>query len=176
LLVESTGAAYSGEEMMSVTLVNDRFAMDISVVGYEFSDVPDDASDANWLVIRVTLHSMFGEWRWQVEDAGALTWELADCVTWLRTLAAGEGVAAEAFGFSEPDIRFETIRHEDDGQVVGLSVYLMDEFQPPTKVLLPRELNIAHLRFHTPPETLRALADHFANELLRFPQRGERPV
>lgn len=160
---------------MPVTLMNDRFHVDFAVVGYEFPDVDDDPYDANWLVIRVSLQSVFGAWRWQVEDAGALTWELSDCVSWLRSLSAGETVAAESFGFSEPDIRFETIRSEDDEKVIGLTVHLMDEFQPPTKVLLPRELNIASLRFHTPPMTLAALADHFASQLVRFPQRGERP-
>jgi len=159
---------------MPATLENDRFKLEISVAGYEFPDSVKDPFDANWLVFRVALQSVFGAWRWQVEDAGALTWELQDSVLWLRTLAAGESVTQEICGFSEPDVSFQVIRQEDGG-VVGLTVNLMDEFQPPTKVLVPRENNIVSLRFHTPPEVLSAFADQLEDNLARFPQRGERP-
>lgn len=160
---------------MPATLENDRFHLEIDVAGYEFAGPVKDAFDANWLIFRVTLQSMFGAWRWQVEDAGALTWELADCVDWLRALSAGKDVPVETWGFSEPDVSFEIIRG-DDGTPHGLTVNLMDEFQPPTKVLVPRENNIVSLRFYTPPHVLRALADNLAESLSRFPQRGERPL
>jgi len=160
---------------MPARLENDRFRLEISVVGYEFPDMVDDPDDANWLLIRLVLQSQFGAWRWQVEDAGALTWELADGVQWLLRLSAGEPVEREQCGFSEPDIAFEAIRGED-GQVIGLSVQLMDEFQPPTKVLVPRENNIVSLRFHTPPNILRAFADDLTSELNHFPLRGSHPT
>lgn len=159
---------------MPATLENDRFKLEISVAGYEFPDNVKDPYDANWLIFRVALQSVFGAWRWQVEDAGALTWELEDCITWMRALAAGEAVASESFRFSEPDVSFHVIRHED-GSAVGLTVNLMDEFQPPTKVLVPRENNIVSLRFHTPPQILKAFASRLHANLARFPQRGERP-
>jgi len=54
-------------------------------------------------------------------------------------------------------------------------VSLMDEFQPPTKVLVPRQGNVVTLRFHTPPDVLKAFADSLAADLARFPQRGARP-
>lgn len=160
---------------MSATLINDRFLLQISVGGYEFPDVTSDVHDANWLLIRLVLQSQHGAWRWQVEDAGALTWELEACVDWLLKLSNGEAVDVEYCGFSEPDIAFETIRN-DDGEVVGLSIQLMDEFQPPTKVLVPRENNIVSLRFHTPPATLREFAENLMAELSLFPQRGARPT
>ncbi len=156
---------------MPVTLLNDRFEMTMAVVGYEFPDIHDDPDDANWLIIRVVLQSIHGAWRWQVEDAGALTWELDGCVKWLLRLSGGEAVEAERYEFSEPDISFEIIRG-DDSAVVGLALHLMDEFQPPTKVLVPRENNIVTLRFHTPPEALRELAESLAAELAAYPQRG----
>lgn len=156
---------------MPATLTNDRFTLEIAVGGYEFPDVLDDFEDANWLVIRVTLQSVHGAWRWQVEDAGALTWELEGCVRWLHDLSAGQPVAEASYGFSEPDIRFESVRSED-GEVVGLAVHLMDEFQPPTKVLVPRENNVVSLRFHTPPDVLREFAARLAESLAQFPQRG----
>ncbi len=159
---------------MPAILENDRFRLELSVAGYEFPDVSKDAYDANWLIIRAILQSVHGAWRWQVEDAGALTWELAGCVTWLRALGADETVAAERWGFSEPDISFEVIR-QDDGRVLGLVVNLKDEFQPPTKVLVPRQGNVASLRFHTPPDALYALAAALEADLVQFPQRGERP-
>jgi hypothetical protein len=56
-----------------------------------------------------------------------------------------------------------------------LIVNLMDEFQPPTKVLVPRQGNIATLRFHTPADVLSAFADGLAADLNRFPQRGDKP-
>jgi hypothetical protein len=158
---------------MPAILENDRFRLELSVAGYEFPDVLKDPYDANWLVIRAALQSVHGAWRWQVEDAGALTWELADCVAWLRALSAGQTVPVEQYGFSEPDISFEIIRQED-GRVMGLNVNLMDEFQPPTKVLVPRQGNIVSLRFHTPPEVLQALADGLEEGLTQFPLRGER--
>jgi hypothetical protein len=158
---------------MPATLLNDRFELRMSIAGYEFPDVLDSPYDANWLVIRLTLQSVYGAWRWQVEDAGALTWELADCITWLRKLSHGEAIDTESWGFSEPDIRFEIIRSEEGG-AVGLSVNLMDEFQPPTKVLVPRENNLVSLRFYTPPDVLQAFADNLAEELIHFPIRGER--
>lgn len=160
---------------MSASLINDRFRLQISVVGYEFPDVVNDVDDANWLLVRLVLQSQHGAWRWQVEDAGALTWELEQCVEWLFKLSAGEAVEQEHCGFSEPDIVFETIRN-DEQEVVGLSIQLMDEFQPPTKVLVPRENNIVSLRFHTPPDTLREFADDLMTELKAFPQRGTRPM
>lgn len=160
---------------MPAILVNDRFRLEIEVAGYEFAGPVKDTLDANWLIFRVTLQSMYGAWRWQVEDAGALTWELEDCVAWLRALSGGETVATESWGFSEPDVSFEIIR-DDDGTPHGLTVNLMDEFQPPTKVLVPRENNIVSLRFHTPPPVLRTLADSLDASLARFPQRGERPL
>ncbi|MBI5668945.1 MAG: hypothetical protein HZC41_13140 [Chloroflexi bacterium] len=160
--------------MMRATLTNDRFCLEVAVAGYEFPDVLDDVEDANWLVIRVSLQSVHGAWRWQVEDAGALTWELADCIRWLQDLSNGQSVADETFSFSEPDIRFEAIRHEG-GHVVGLAVHLMDEFQPPTKVLVPRENNEVTLRFHTPPDVLRAFAGGLSASLAQFPQRGALP-
>jgi hypothetical protein len=160
---------------MPATLSNERFEMKIAVAGYEFPDNPRDAYDANWLVIRVTLAMPFGAWRWQVEDAGALTWELADCIAWLDRLSRNEPVDAERIGFSEPDISFETIR-DSQGQVVGLKLQLMDEFQPPTKVLVPHENNVATLDFNTPPEILQAFSQGLAAELARFPQRGARPT
>lgn len=156
---------------MPAVLVNDRFEMTMAVAGYEFPDIHNDPDDANWLIIRVTLQSVFGAWRWQVEDAGALTWELDGCVNWLRQLSENQAVEAEQYGFSEPDISFEVIRGED-GAAIGLAVQLMDEFQPPTKVLVPRENNIVTLRFHTPPEVLREFADSLAAELTAYPQRG----
>lgn len=159
---------------MPATLENDRFKLEISVAGYEFPDSVKDPFDANWLVFRVALQSVFGAWRWQVEDAGALTWELEDCIHWMRALAAGETVAGESFRFSEPDVSFHVIRHED-GSTVGLTVNLMDEFQPPTKVLVPRENNVVSLRFHTPPQILKAFASRLHTNLSRYPQRGERP-
>jgi hypothetical protein len=160
---------------MSAVLVNDRFRLEIDVAGYEFAGPVKDALDANWLIFRVTLQSMFGAWRWQVEDAGALTWELADCIAWLRALSDREAVATESWSFSEPDVSFEIIRH-DDGTPHGLTVNLMDEFQPPTKVLVPRENNVVSLRFHTPLPVLRTLADSLDSGLARFPQRGARPL
>lgn len=160
---------------MPAVLENDRFRLEIDVAGYEFDSAVKDALDANWLIFRVTLQSMHGAWRWQVEDAGALTWELAGCVDWLEALSAGDAPLAESWRFSEPDVSFEIIRDED-GAPHGLTVNLMDEFQPPTKVLFPRENNIVSLRFHTPPQTLRALARSLAESLARFPQRGERPT
>lgn len=161
--------------MMPAILENDRFRMEIYVAGYEFQDDFKDEYDANWLIFRVVLQSVHGAWRWQVEDAGALTWEVEDCVVWLRALLAGQPVNTERWGFSEPDVSFDLIRHED-GSVVGLTVHLMDEFQPPTKVLMPRENNIVSLRFHTPPDVLAQFADRLEANLARFPQRGERPA
>jgi hypothetical protein len=158
---------------MPAILENDRFRLELAVAGYEFPDVVKDAYDANWLLIRAALQSVHGAWRWQVEDAGALTWELEGCITWLRALGTGEHVETEQWEFSEPDISFEAIR-QDDGRVIGLGVNLMDEFQPPTKVLVPRQGNVASLRFHAPPDILNALADGLAVELARFPQRGDR--
>jgi hypothetical protein len=155
-------------------LENDRFRLELAVAGYEFPDLLRDPYDANWLVIRATLQSVHSAWRWQVEDAGALTWELAGCIQWLRALAASEPVEEGGWGFSEPDISFEVVRQEG-GAVIGLAVNLMDEFQPPTKVLIPRQSNIATLRFHTPPEVLSAFADGLAMDLNRFPQRGDGP-
>jgi hypothetical protein len=160
---------------MPVVLENDRFRLEISIAGYEFEGKFRDHYDANWLIFRVVLQSLYGAWRWQVEDAGALTWEVGECVDWLRALQAGTGVERESFGFSEPDVSFDLIRN-DDGEAVGLAVNLMDEFQPPTKVLVPRENNIVTLRFHTPPEVLAAAADALAAGLEHFPQRGERPA
>lgn len=157
---------------MAARLENDRFQLEIAIAGYEFADDFKDQYDANWLVFRVVLQSTFGAWRWQVEDAGALTWEVAACVDWLRRLADGQ--ADGGCGFSEPDVSFDAI-HNSDGEIIGLAVNLMDEFQPPTKVLVPRENNIVSLRFHAPPDTLRRLADQLDAELARFPQRGERP-
>jgi len=159
---------------MPATLINDRFRLRMSVAGYEFPDVVEDPYDTNWLLIRLVLQSQHSAWRWQVEDAGALTWELEGCVHWLLKLSAEESVDRENYGFSEPDISFETIRNED-GAVVGLSVQLMDEFQPPTKVLVPRTNNIVSLRFHTPANTLRSFADQLAAELALYPVRGSRP-
>lgn len=160
---------------MPLILENDRFRLEISIAGYEFEGKFRDQYDANWLIFRVVLQSLHGAWRWQVEDAGALTWEVADCIAWMRALQAGRAVQQEHVGFSEPDVSFDLIRNED-GELVGLAVHLMDEFQPPTKVLVPRENNIVTLRFHTPPETLAAAAEALAAELDQYPQRGERPV
>jgi hypothetical protein len=163
------------EAVMPAILTNDRFRMEMSVAGYEFPGVPEEKiNDANWLLLRIGLHMVYGAWSWQVEDAGALTWELADCVVWLEKLSGGEAVESERSGYSEPDISFETIR-DDEGSVVGLTMFLMDEFQPPTKVLVPRENNIVALRFHTPPEVLREFAAQLSKELSHFPQRGQRP-
>ncbi len=160
---------------MTAKLTNDRFHMEMSVAGYEFPDVPEEKiNDANWLLLRISLRMVYGAWFWQVEDAGSLTWELQDCIDWLTELSLGSAVASERCGFSEPDISFETIRDEQ-GAVVGLTMYLMDEFQPPTKVLVPRENNLVALRFHTPPEVLQEFATQLAEELSHFPQRGERP-
>lgn len=156
---------------MPAALTNDRFRLEMSVAGYEFPAILDDPEDSNWLVIRVALQSVHGAWRWQVEDAGALTWELDGCIGWLFDLSEGRPVAQEFYGFSEPDILFETIRGEDGG-LLGLAVQLMDEFQPPTKVLVPRQNNIVSLRFHTPPDVLRAFAEALAADLARFPQRA----
>ncbi|MBZ0277305.1 MAG: hypothetical protein K8I60_14250 [Anaerolineae bacterium] len=160
---------------MPAILTNDRFHLEMSVAGYEFPSSPTDVTDANWLLIRVRLKLVYGAWTWQVEDAGALTWELEDAIHWLRRLSAGEPVEHEWCGFSEPDIRFETIRNPG-GELTGLTVQLMDEFQPPTKVLIPRENNIVTLRFHTPSDVLAAIADRLEKQLTKFPQRGERPV
>ena len=158
---------------MPAILENDRFRIEISVAGYEFQDDFRDIYDANWLIFQVVLQSVHGAWRWQVEDAGALTWEVADCVAWLRALSAGEVISTESWGFSEPDVSFDVI--QQDGDVVGLTVNLMDEFQPPTKVLMPRENNVVSLRFHTPPDVLTRFANRLEANLKRFPQRGERP-
>jgi hypothetical protein len=160
--------------MTAAKLTNDRFRLDINIAGYEFQQDFLDQYDANWLVFRVALQSQHGAWRWQVEDAGALTWEVADCVRWLRLLEAGAATDQEHFSFSEPDVSFDVLRN-DDGQVIGLGVNLMDEFQPPTKVLIPRENNVVSLRFHTPPDVLQSFADALEAALAQFPQRGERP-
>lgn len=160
---------------MPAILENDRFILEIDVAGYEFEQEQRDVYDANWLIFRVALQSTFGAWRWQVEDAGALTWEVADCVMWLAALRDNLPGVGDNFGFSEPDVSFDCIRG-DDGLVVGLRVNLMDEFQPPTKVLVPRENNIVSLRFHTPAEVLTDFASGLEAGLLRYPQRGERPV
>jgi hypothetical protein len=85
-----------------------------------------------------------------------------------------EVVEQDYCGFSEPDIAFEVIRNEEQA-AVGLSVHLMDEFQPPTKVLVPRENNVVTLRFHTPPDVLQNFAEELMNELQAFPMRGVRP-
>ena len=159
---------------MPASLVNDRFLLQISVAGYEFSDDVNDVNDANWLLIRLVLQSQHGAWRWQVEDAGALTWELEHCVNWLLKLSADEAVERESCGFSEPDIVFEVIRN-DEQAAIGLSIQLMDEFQPPTKVLVPRENNIVTLRFHTPPDTLQKFAQDMMAEFQAYPVRGVRP-
>jgi hypothetical protein len=159
---------------MVAALMNDRFQLEMSVVGYEFPDQFADADDANWLVIRMGLNMVYGAWRWQVEDAGALTWELDECIQWLYALSEGKPVTNERCGFSEPDISFETIR-SPEGVVVGLTVNLMDEFQPPTKVLMPRENNIVSLRFHTPPDVLRSFAQELEADLSRFPVRAQQP-
>jgi hypothetical protein len=159
---------------MPATLTNDRFELYMSVADYEFPDIVDNPYDANWLLIRLGLQSLHGAWNWQVIDAGALTWELEACTTWFQNLSTNQPVETESFGFSEPDIRFETIRNEDN-LVIGLSVNLMDEFQPPTKVLKPYEQNIATLRFHTPSDVLESFANSLSEEVRQFPQRGERP-
>jgi len=159
---------------MPAVLENDRFRLELAVAGYEFPDLFKDPYDANWLVIRASLASVHGAWRWQVEDAGALTWELEGCIRWLRALGSGEPTETEGWGFSEPDISFEIIR-QDDGRVIGITVNLMDEFQPPTKVLIPRQGNVANLRFHAPPDVLDTFADGLAEGLARFPQRGPQP-
>lgn len=159
---------------MPAILENDRFRFELYVAGYEFQGDFRDEYDANWLVFRVVLQSVFGAWRWQVEDAGALTWEVAGCVQWLRDLAAGR-FGQSNYHFSEPDVSFDIILNENGDDLVGLSVNLMDEFQPPTKVLVPRENNIVTLRFHTPVDVLLHFADQLESQLSRFPQRGELP-
>ena len=85
---------------MPAQLENDRFRMEISVAGYEFEHNFRDKFDANWLIFRVVLQSVFGAWRWQVEDAGALTWEVAECVAWLRALSQDQPVPESHFSFS----------------------------------------------------------------------------
>ncbi len=160
---------------MPAVLENDRFVLEIEVAGYEFEENQRDVYDANWLVFRVALQSTFGAWRWQVEDAGALTWEVSDCVQWLAALRDNEPVVDDHFGFSEPDVSFDAIR-DDNGQVIGLRVNLMDEFQPPTKVLVPRENNIVSLRFHTPADVLTSFGERLNANLSRYPQRGNRPA
>ncbi len=160
---------------MPASLENDRFRLELAVAGYEFPDIVTDLDDANWLIIRATLQSIHGAWRWQVEDAGALTWELNGCIQWLRALAFSQPTETEGWSFSEPDISFEVIR-QDGGDAIGLAVNLMDEFQPPTNVLIPRQGNVASLRFHTPPDVLSTFADGLAADLERFPQRGARPI
>jgi hypothetical protein len=159
---------------MPATLENDRFRLELAVAGYEFPDLLRDPYDANWLVIRATLQSVHSAWRWQVEDAGALTWELKNCIEWLRALSASKPIEEENWGFSEPDISFEVLR-EEGRDIIGLAVNLMDEFQPPTKVLVPRQGNIVSLRFYTPAEVLAAFADGLARDLNHFPQRGDSP-
>lgn len=159
---------------MAAVLTNDRFRLEISIADYEFQDGVSDPFDANWLVVRVTLTMIHGAWRWQVEDAAALTWELQECIRWLLDVSAGRATGATSFSFSEPDIRLEVLRDADNA-VAGLAVHLMDEFQPPVKVLYPRENNIATLRFSASAESLQTFARALQAEGERFPPRGERP-
>jgi len=75
--------------------------VELSVVGYQFPDLPNVPYDSNWLVIEGT--ASIGGQSWTFRDACLLTYEVAALAHWLERHGAG-GMIDDELSFLEPNL------------------------------------------------------------------------
>jgi hypothetical protein len=146
----------------------DGSELDLSIVGYRFPLSERDPWDSNWLL--VSLRVVAPEGTWEVVDPCLTTWEADHLIRWLTAAA----LAAPGFGprpLNEPNLSFAA-RHGGDG--VTLRARFELERRPPWAQAagaggLAVELVVDRTQ-------LAAAAAALAEDLARFPQRGDDPT
>jgi hypothetical protein len=141
--------------------------LELRVTNYEFPELRDDGSDANWLTIQLSVDIARGSWT--ATDPSLLTTEVAQLADWLDAIAGGQASESE-LEFLEPNLSFELL--DATTEHVRLRAWFELELRPTWATSnvaeerdLCADLDVARRDLRTAAEALRA-------QLSRFPPRA----
>jgi len=87
--------------------------LSLGIGGWRFPSIEYDQYDSNWLLIDVSA-TVRGR-SWTTRDPCLLTWEVADLIAWLDSLATG-GQVEQELDFMEPNLS-DTPDHSNQDRI-----------------------------------------------------------
>jgi hypothetical protein len=132
------------------------FRLEIS--GYEFPELQTDKYEANWIMVRLVIHSQKGDW---TKTAPALlTWEIEDLIEWCR----GRYEIEPLLQFVDPSIEFHAtiVNTALTNLKLTLSGQLLPDWHDGGSITL---------EFFVSPAELKKFATELDFELSKFPYR-----
>ena len=136
----------------------------MEVAGHEFPHLEHEPYDSDWLNIHVRVTHPRGAW--SKTDPCLLTYELAQLVAWLNSIAEDSPAHAEE-EFLEPELRFEWFGEDKNILRVYLDYSLRPTWSP------ANEEEELFVEFAVTPEDLREAAASLRDDLQMFPVRVE---
>jgi len=140
---------------------------ELTVVGYQFPDPPEEGLDSNWLEIRIDVDTPQGHW--SRTDPILLTDEIESLTCWLEAIAAAQPHEPE-ISFLEPNLCFEL--RDESGDNMTLRVWFELESRPiwaPAKAADARDLWVD---LEVPRRSARRSASELRHHLQEFPPRA----
>jgi hypothetical protein len=148
----------------ALMILDDRHGhrLELHLRGYQFPDLTDVESDANWLQVGLEIETPEGTW--SATEPCLMTWEAAELARWIANVANGlpQGPFQD---FVEPCLSFG---HEVEPGGSTIRVRLSHEFSPPW---VDYHEGI-RLTFPGVPRDLQAAADALAEEVRACPPRA----
>lgn len=136
----------------------DDCSLSLEIAGYEIPDHPGNKYDANWILIRVSVQSRYGNW--SKTEPALLTWEIEDLIEWCR----GRYELEPLLQFVEQSIEFYAT--PVDSELTHLKVTLAGKFLPEWQDNSTISLDLFLRR-----DELRRFSSELESELSKFPYR-----
>jgi hypothetical protein len=143
-------------------LSGSNVALELNVVGYQFSDCALDGWDSEWLVVQGKVTIERGSWKFL--DPCLTTFELAALADWMRSSPS----PGREIGFVEPNLHFECRAASECNTLV---VSLSQEAAPPWSTDQQRYGSGVSIEFRPTSDDYMNYANTLYSMLRVFPSR-----
>lgn len=144
--------------------INRDNRFELNLVRYEFPTHNNNETDANWLLVSISVDHPKGSW--SSTDPSLLTWEVERLVDWLRSVA-NETAEGDKLSFLEPNLRFEIV----DGSPKKIRAYFEWESRPNWAPSDGAGMDDLWVEFELKFSDLLAAADSLEHDLQKFQRR-----
>ena len=143
---------------------SDQQSIKLHIMGYEIMVIEEEPFEANWLMVRIEVHSP--DARWTVTEPCLTTYEIEDLANWLEAVQF-DTAAETAITFQKPLLAFRLVK--EPGAPAALRVY----YSLPELQIDRTGVQNGRLDFALPELNLAMAVADLRAQLKRFPPRVE---